>query len=147
MDIFTHAMVGAATGLPFGYPVAGAVAAVVPDVALWGRKRVQVPPTLYQWGHALITPLAALLIIIACGHPILANVVYYAWMSHIILDIPTHGQVWAPRLFLPFDKNPTFTCFQEWEWFNHTWWAGFRVSLLWSILCVLMWFFVTGSRL
>lgn len=133
MDIVTHALTGAATGAAFGHPLLGAAVAVVPDSALWLRPRQALPPALYRAAHGVLAPMFAASITLMFYGPIISATVFFAWLSHIVLDIPTHGKEWSPRLFWP-DNRPVFTQFQEWEWFNRSWWRGLALATIWSAI-------------
>jgi hypothetical protein len=54
-------------------------------------------------------------------------------LSHLFLDFFTHGEDWAPQLLYPW-SDWRVSPFGEWEWFNRTWWAGFCLTLNWSIV-------------
>lgn len=137
MDIVTHALAGAATGAAFGRPLLGAAVAVVPDSALWLRPRLPRPPALYRAAHAALAPIViSILCLFAFGQEI-AIVVFWSWVSHIVLDIPTHGPEWSPRLLWP-NERILFTRFEEWEWFNESWWQGLALAFIWSAI----WFLV-----
>jgi membrane-bound metal-dependent hydrolase YbcI (DUF457 family) len=108
MDAITHAAVGYALG-----GVAGAVAAVAPDVVLITRRRYKAPPFTYRVTHSfwltvalsLLSPPAAL------GHA-----------SHIALDTVTHRGAFSQMPLWPI--GPTVDGVGEWEWFNGAWWTG-----------------------
>lgn len=143
MDIITHALAGAATGAAFGRPLLGAVVAVVPDSALWLRPRQARPPAAYRAAHGLLAPCLAGSVAMMLFGPAISALVFFAWLSHIVLDIPTHGADWSPRLFWP-DERPVFTKFQEWEWFNRSWWLGLALTAIWSITWLALSKFATG---
>ena len=132
MDFVSHALAGAATGYAFGHPVAGAVLGVLPDAVL-GIRRRGAPNCAYNATHSLT-------FIVACG----AIACPFGWgafvmlslSSHIILDLPTHGEKWAPVLLYPFSKK-RFSFGEEWEWFSPSWWFGLGVTLAWSTLWIL----------
>ena len=136
MDIVTHAVVGAATGLPFGRPLMGALIACVPDVVL-GWRRKPVPNDLYNLTHGL--PFLALnaFVLWILFSPELAVLVALALASHVVLDLPTHGATWAPPLLYPFHTK-RYSMGNEWEFFNESWVTGFLVAVLWSLICVLI---------
>jgi len=133
MDIITHAVAGAATGAAFGRPLLGAAVAVVPDSALWLRYRLARPPAAYSAAHGLLAPCLAGSVAMMLFGPAISALVFFAWLSHIVLDIPTHGEEWSPRLFWP-DNRPVFIGFQEWEWFNRSWWRGLALAAIWSAI-------------
>jgi hypothetical protein len=131
MDVFTHALVGAVTGSTWGHPVLGAVVAVLPDLPIWYGKRRATPPAAYKALHSYTLALAFglltyLLVGVAAGATVFA-----CWLSHLALDIPTHGPTWAPRLVWPSDWHLPCKEEQEWEWLNRSWWIGFCYSLFW----------------
>lgn len=130
MDIFSHAAAGAAMGSAFGRPLTGAFFALMPDFFLLSIKRVKLPTPMYTASHSL--PFAA--IIGATGALVgFGPVVFLALLSHILLDLPTHGKLWAPALFTPFsDRRYSFG--EEWEFFNDSWILGFIITLTWSFL-------------
>lgn len=129
MDIFTHAIVGGVTGAQFGQPVLGAAIAVIPDLQLFGVRR-ESPPELYQFLHSVagVIGVASLL----CMLGVSFTLSLACLMSHLAIDVPTHGFKWAPRLLYPF--NFKFTCFNEWEFFNVTWFYGLGVSVIWILI-------------
>lgn len=145
MDIITHAVVGAITGATMGHPIIGAVAAVVPDSALWLGRRPARPPALYSAAHGLLAPCLFAAITMALFGPLISAVVFFSWLSHIVLDIPTHEGEWSPRLFWP-DTRPVFAGYEEWEWFNEAWWFGLLIAGIWSITCVVLYITVIGFQ-
>lgn len=145
MDVFTHALAGAATGAAFGRPLLGAVVAVLPDSALWLGPRRASPPALYRAAHGLLAPFMLATITMAFFGPAVSACVFFAWLSHFVLDVPTHGEEWAPRPFWP-DERPLFTHFEEWEWFNASWWRGLKIAIIWSIAWLSLSSFVTGFQ-
>lgn len=135
MDILSHAVAGAAVGAAYGQPVLGAVCGLLPDLALATPKRLTLPTVAYNATHslAIVLPLGL------AGGALFGSVVpLLALLSHILLDLPTHGKHWAPPLLYPFTKT-RYSCGTEWEWFNRSWWQGFVLTLLWS----LAWLFVS----
>lgn len=124
MDILTHAIVGAAVGLKLGSPLSCVIASIAPDIVL-GIKRKFTPTMPYKFLHSVF-PVCALYLFGFKAEAI-------AWATHIILDIPTHGTLWSPKLFFPFsDKG--FTGFQEWEFFNTSWKKGLALSV--GLICL-----------
>lgn len=139
MDAITHAVVGAVTGAQFGHPVVGAVAAVVPDSALWLRARQPQPPALYRPAHSVLGALFAFAVVLMLTRDdgSLAGAVFYGWVSHIFLDFFTHSGEWATRPFYGWSNwHPKE--FQEWEWFNPSWWLGLGMAIFWSVSCVII---------
>lgn len=133
MDIFTHAIVGAATGALFGRPIAGAVVAVAPDLVL-GFKRKLWPTLLYDLTHSPIIVSLLLFGTTVNYDPKLSACLILCYLTHIILDVVTHDTEWAPQLFAPF-TDLRFGTNNNWEWFNRPWWGGFFLSLGWVITC------------
>ena len=131
MDVVTHGLVGAATGFYFGHPVAGAAIAVAPDLVL-GITRRKLPSQAYNATHsALVLTLAAAFAIGVAPDP-LGWLVLWCWLSHLTLDVPTHGTQWAPPLLYPLHQK-RFSAGSEWEFFNRTWQRGALLSILWSV--------------
>lgn len=132
MDTVTHALLGVAVGASAGalapqgtesLAVVGVCAAiaVLPDSPLFlYRKRQKVPPKAYVISHSLWP----VILIWFLWEPIYA----IAYLSHILIDIPTHNAAWAARLFYPFEWR--FQCFSEWEWGNRSWWVGLFFTIL-----------------
>lgn len=137
MDVLTHAIVGAVTGGAFGHPVAGAVAAVLPDVAIWFGKRRAEPPELYKAFHS-IPCLGWLALVLAAQEPSLRYAVLCSWFSHLVLDVPTHGPVWSPRLLYPFNFRIPTKPEWEWEWFSASWWWGLVLAVIWSLIWLIV---------
>lgn len=127
MDILTHAIVGSAVGYSFGSPIACAVVACVPDIVL-GIKRKHEPTRLYKLFHSVFPAL----ILWSIGFEAEA----ISWGSHILLDIPTHGEVWSPNLLYPFYRRG-FSCFEEWEFFNKSWLKGLAFSIG-VVICLML---------
>jgi hypothetical protein len=127
MDIVSHALAGAATGAAFGRPILGAFFGVLPDVVI-GIKRRKLPSTAYDATHSLV----GIITIGAIGTAVTGSALpIFALLSHLILDMPTHGDKWAPPLLFPFDSM-RFSCGEEWEWFNRSWCLGLLLTLCWS---------------
>lgn len=137
MDIVSHAFAGAATGLLFGHPVAGALVAVLPDLAL-GIRRKSVPSEAYNLGHSAFGVALAVLLGSLWSQGLL---VFFCLASHIVLDLPTHGKTWAPPLLYPFGCQ-RFSFGSEWEFFNYSWKRGLILTIFWSITCAAL--YVTG---
>jgi hypothetical protein len=139
MDIVSHALAGAATGTAFGHPFLGAFFGVLPDIVL-GVKRHALPTFAYNSTHSL----PGVLVLGCAGAFFTGSIVpLLALLSHLLLDIPTHGEQWAPPLLFPFDLH-RFSYGEEWEWFNPSWCFGFLLTIFWSSI----WFsfaLVTGS--
>lgn len=132
MDIVSHALAGAAAGAVVGHPVAGAVLGVLPDAVL-GIKRRQEPNTAYNVTHSLLfVAVCWMLEQMLFG----TSVSLIALMSHLLLDIPTHGKKWAPPLLYPFD-DIRFSLGEEWEWFSPSWNGGLVITSIWIFLCLL----------
>jgi membrane-bound metal-dependent hydrolase YbcI (DUF457 family) len=133
VDVVSHAVAGAAVGAAFGHPVLGAAFGVLPDVVL-GLQRRLTPPAAYNATHSLAFAVglgAVAWALLGTPVPLLAL------LSHLLLDVPTHGPNWAPPLFYPFSLR-RFGGGREWEWFNATWWQGILILEYWS----LAWLFV-----
>lgn len=132
MDIITHAIIGAAYGAKFGSPIAGAVAGVLPDAVL-GLKRKAAPTHSYNLTHSL----AGL-----CGATIATNLlfpqyawaVFFGWFLHIVLDMFTHGDKWAPPLLYPFTKTRYSITGKEWEFGNNSFYFGLLIAI--GLLCL-----------
>jgi membrane-bound metal-dependent hydrolase YbcI (DUF457 family) len=132
MDIVTHAIVGAVTGWPAGHPVAGALVAITPDLTL-GLKRHHLPPVSYVLLHSWVGLLAALVVAVAFK----ADWVFGCYLSHVILDVLTHGKEWTPRLMYPRDS---LFHFEEWEFFNDTWKFGLGAAGAWCAGTLTNWY-------
>lgn len=139
MDIVSHALAGAATGIAFGRPVAGAVFGVMPDLVLGIRRKFS-PTPAYDLTHSLS-------FVFACGGLWWALggtwVAVFALLSHIVLDLPTHGKQWAPVLLYPLHRK-RFSYGVEWEWFSISWWRGLVLTIIWSSLWIFGSQFLTG---
>ena len=132
MDIITHAIVGGVIGAQFGHPIVGVVVGALPDVTL-GIKRRQFPTTLYRLSHSFITIFFTLALLVYASSELWWTV-GLAWISHIVLDIPTHGTRWSPRLLYPLNNSPSMVFAKEWEWFNSSWWIGLKLGI---VICAL----------
>ena len=145
MDIVTHAVTGAATGLVFGRPITGALIAVSPDIVL-GIKRRDLPSIAYNVTHS-----GCFVLLLATGVSLVLSLelgllVAFSLLSHIVLDMNTHGKQWAPPLLYPFN-NYRDSYGDDWEWFNRPWWTGLFSAILWSAICFVLLLSGTGSRL
>jgi membrane-bound metal-dependent hydrolase YbcI (DUF457 family) len=130
MDIVTHTLVGAATGFYFGHPVAGALVAAAPDLVL-GIRRRKAPSAAYNATHSLLVAGVAATLAWALLPEPWPALIYWCWLSHLFLDMVTHGVQWAPPLLYPL--RPTrFSLGDEWEFYNHSWQRGLVLSLAWS---------------
>ena len=126
MDIISHAIAGASAGYYFGNPVLGAVIGILPDLPLIGRRKTN-PTELYKFTHS------ALFLVVCCAIAYSLGclpIVFCALLSHLLLDLPTHGAVWFPRVFWPIEVN-IYRAY-EWEFFNKSWWMGLLVLIIWS---------------
>lgn len=130
MDIISHAMAGASVGVAFGHPVAGAIFGVLPDLVLLTPKRLAVPPARYKASHSMAFVAGAGLLGWLAFGTVAAPL---ALLSHILLDLPTHGALWGPQLLYPFSLR-VYNYGEEWEWFNRSWWQGLGLTFLWSLL-------------
>jgi membrane-bound metal-dependent hydrolase YbcI (DUF457 family) len=138
MDIFSHAIVGAATGALFGHPIAGAIAATLPDLVL-GIKRKYAPTEWYDLTHSPI-PTSLLLYGPATSFTLdwqLGVCLVLCYWSHIFLDVFTHGENWAPKLFAPI-SHKRYSFGDDWEWFNSSWRKGLALSIGWFATCALL---------
>lgn len=141
MDVIAHAVAGASTGAYFGRPVLGACIAATPDLVL-GLRRHATPSALYNATHSALFLVLATLAALPFGT---AAIVAYCLLSHLVLDLPTHGLKWAPPLLYPFDAH-RFSFGREWEFFNPSWWRGLVLTLLWSIAWLLALSLRTGFQ-
>lgn len=130
MDLISHAIAGAATGAYFGAPVTGAVIAMAPDVVL-GIRRRDTPTRAYKATHsALAVAIGTLACILLGLHPALA---FWCLVSHLILDMPTHGEEWAPPLLYPWSERK-LVLGGEWEFFNIWWASGLLLTATWTLI-------------
>jgi hypothetical protein len=127
MDIVNHAVAGAAVGTYFGRPVLGAFFGVLPDLVL-GIKRLTVPSRAYNLTHSLLFTLGVGMV---AGITLGSTVPLLALLSHLLLDLPTHGDEWGPPLLYPWNGK-RFSYGEEWEWFSPDWWVGLYINLVWS---------------
>lgn len=137
MDIVSHALTGASTGLLFSHPLLGAALAVLPDVVL-GPVRKSMPSAAYNLGHSALGISVAALAGAVWSQGLF---VLLCLLSHVVLDLPTHGKVWGPPLLFPFSGR-RFSFGSEWEFFNTSWQKGLILTFLWNTTCLLL--FVTG---
>ena len=138
MDIASHALAGASVGNYFGNSLAGAVIAIIPDIVL-GIKRKEFPNKLYNLTHSLlgIFFISLFLYLVLNTFSVFDSngflAIYLCLLSHIVLDLGTHGGDWAPPLFYPV-VSKRFMPQQEWEFFNKSWFVGLLTTLLWCLL-------------
>ena len=132
MDLVSHVVAGAFTGYSFGYPVTGAVFGILPDLVL-GFKRRRFPTQAYNLTHSLAFCAAVGVLWWGITGSLVA---FFAVLSHIVLDLPTHGRYWAPMLFYPILRK-RFSFGEEWEWFSESWFIGLIVTVIWSLVCVI----------
>lgn len=133
MDIVSHAVAGAAVGAYYNRPILGACFGVLPDLVL-GVKRLTVPTRAYNLTHSLSFGIGVGTIAsFALGSPL----PLLALLSHLLLDLPTHGSEWAPPLLYPW-SNKRFSYGEEWEWFSPDWWIGLYITLVWSVSWLLL---------
>lgn len=139
MDVVCHAVAGAATGMIWGRPILGAVIAAAPDAVLGLRRRL-IPGPAYNFTHSLAFIGVAAAVAMLAGGAHTAALVTACLLSHLALDLPTHGPNWAPPLLYPFNKKRFFYAQGgEWEFFNEHWKVGFAVTITWSFLCLQIW--------
>ena len=129
MDLLSHAVAGASVGLAFGNPWLGAVIGIAPDFVL-GPKRRTLPTTLYNATHSLLSVTAIGLYIWVVFDSVIPLL---ALLSHLLLDIPTHGKEWAPTLLYPLSEK-RYSYGEEWEWFNRSWIIGLCMTIMWSAI-------------
>lgn len=137
MDIVCHAIAGAAVGYAFNEPLWGAIGGIFPDIVLGIRRRA-LPTGLYNFTHSVIG-----VWVMGCAGCWLGDSPAFllALISHVLLDLFTHGPTWAPPLAWPYLGRYSFG--QEWEYFNNSWCTGAGLTILWSII----WFvFPIGYR-
>ncbi len=87
--------------------------------------------------HSLLFVLLSGIVAAIYGADI-ALTVMLALVSHLVLDVTTHGVEWNPRLLFPILNEPAITFGVEWEWFNLSWWYGYLTMILWSITCLVL---------
>ena len=130
MDIVSHAVAGAATGHIFGQPLLGAAIAVLPDLMLFGPRRKE-PPFLYDVTHSLL----CVVVLGALGGLLGTWLPLWALLSHLALDLPTHGPRWAPVLAFPLSRQ-RYSFGEEWEWGSRSWFNGLALTIIWSAACL-----------
>ena len=134
MDIVSHALAGAASGAVFGHPIVGAVVGVMPDAVL-PLQRIAAPTACYRGTHSAIVALCVALLAWGFGISLaLLGCAVLAWCSHIALDLPTHANLWAPRLLYPF-SDVHYEKGIEWEFLSDEWYIGFLITLIWIFIC------------
>lgn len=133
MDVFTHFVVGAATGAVWGRPWLGGLCAVLPDAVL-GLRRRAAPSLAYRLTHSLVGALTLAGLVGALAGIPAATVALAAAASHLYLDLATHGSQWAPRLLWPWTQYSWGGI--EWEFFNESWFIGSFLAFLWMALCL-----------
>ena len=118
MDIITHGIAGYCVGGTMGL-----IGGVLPDATLFSIKRLKEPTKLYKYAHSLwFLPLFYMI------EPLF----FYGYLSHILIDIPTHNSNFSVSLFYPFTKDIRLT--NEWEFNNLTFYMGF----IWTIIIILI---------
>lgn len=121
LDIFTHALLGAAIAPQSDWAWPMAVSSVVPD--LWtipplveylvthrGHYRNQefwksIPDRytqLTRWSHSVV-PLAAVFLVGAIGLKI-SPWLFLPWLLHLVIDIPTHARSRTGYPFYPWSR-------------------------------------------
>ena len=131
MDIVNHAVAGAIIGSKFNAPILGALAGIAPDLidTSLAYQRRDNPTFPYVLVHSFEICIIILLIGIALEG--LALGFALAWCSHIILDYLTHNKAWGPRfIFFPAEISIRF---EEWEFFNRSWWRGLILNLIFCV--------------
>lgn len=134
MDILTHAAVGyASTG-----SVWGAVGAVLPDMGLLSIRRQYRPTYAYLYLHSMMVFVAWFAATWWWSLMIAPELFCFmvGWFSHIVLDIPTHGERFAVRPMFPASQKKWV--FEEWEWFNRPWWIGLGIGVLFVWMSTLL---------
>lgn len=134
MDIFSHAVVGAATGALYGQPLLGALVAIAPDLAIAGPRKLK-PTHLYKASHSLFAIFLVSCVALPFGKDI-ALVAVLSYASHIFLDAITHCREWQPRFLWPSDVPLGFKGTQEWEFFNASWFLGLLVAVAYCLFCL-----------
>lgn len=134
MDIFSHAIAGAAVGHYYGSPIIGVIIAISPDLVLIGKRR-KLPTVFYDFCHSFLA-----LIVSGPLFGFIFNIeyilAYLAYFSHLYLDLFTHGKIWGSPLLWPF-SNKRFPYGQEWEFNTRIWYIGLIFTIIWSYLWLL----------
>lgn len=128
----THAVVGAVAGSLVNQPFVGALAGVLPDAVLGVKRRIH-PNIAYKLTHSVLICLACSLTLIE--YTPYGVAVLLGWLSHILLDIPTHGKQWAPMPIYPISTF-AFRYFNEWEWLDETWFKGLALATSFILICL-----------
>lgn len=136
MDIINHAVAGAAVGASFNAPILGAIIAILPDVPIFGPRRKE-PTEAYMFTHSFLFLFILTGAAIYIENISLGTMVFLCILSHLVLDIPTHGKTWSPALFYP-DKV-RFVFGHEWEFFNDTWFYGLKINFVWCFIWGIIW--------
>lgn len=145
MDIVSHALAGYAVGEYFGHPLIGTFAGMTPDICL-GIKRRRKPSATYDFTHSIAFLLITSTVALVTLSYSVALTISFALLSHILLDIPTHGEKWAPPLLFPISRQRASLFGLEWEWFNLAWWRGLCFTFIWIFLWVHVIPLVIGSQ-
>jgi len=124
VDALTHIAFAAAVN-PSPLTILGAVLPDVPAVRRLKRPSVAYRITHSYWPVLMLAPF----------YPDLS----LGWATHIALDIPTHGETFAPRLLYPL-SDWHIPGVGEWEFFNRTYWLGIAVTILAWIVRLLIGF-------
>lgn len=128
MDFLSHAVAGAAVGYAFGNPALGAAVALIPDVPIWGKRR-EAPNAMYDVTHTMIfTLLVGAVVFKYMGTPLVG----LALLSHLVLDLPTHGRQWGAMSLFPLTTRRFHWIEHDWELFDINWWVGTLVTIIWS---------------
>jgi len=139
MSSLSHAVAGASAGYIFGQPALGALCGVLPDLVL-NIRRLLLPSELYNFTHSL----AFAGLVGLAGVQFGTAVPSLAILTHLALDVPTHGSTWAPPLLYPLRRR--YSLGAEWEWFTRSWWTGLGLTFNWSLLCYFAHQYLTGGR-
>lgn len=141
MDIVSHFVAGFSSGLYFGKPLTGAAIAVLPDLVIMGERKLK-PTRFYIVTHSFLFLLICTLFAELAFD--LGVLTFVSIVSHLLLDLTTHGKVWSSRLFWP---NPFYFKYGvEWEFFNKSWFFGLVITLIWSLLWLALYMSGTGFQ-